>query len=60
MIDFIRLNDDKEKLREEYLTAQPFPHLVIIDICDKDKLDELYSQIPEIENVSRDLMFAKK
>ena len=59
MIDFIRLNDDKEKLREEYLTAQPFPHLVIIDICDKDKLDELYSQIPEIENVSRDLMFAK-
>ena len=38
MIDFIRLNDDKEKIKRRVPDSTTFSHLVIIDICDKDKL----------------------
>jgi hypothetical protein len=58
MIDFNFLNENKVKLRETYLAAQPFPYLVLDSICDSNKLSELYSQIPELDNKSRDYMFA--
>jgi len=59
MIDFVYLDKNKKILREKYLTAKPFPHLVITNICDQNKLSELYSQIPMLDNASRDLIFAK-
>lgn len=59
MIDFNYLEQNKRILREKYLTANPFPHLVLANICDEAKLKALYTQIPRLENSSRDLMFAK-
>jgi hypothetical protein len=58
MINFEFLEANRDKLREEYLTARPFPFLILDNICDKSKIEELYSQIPELENKSRDYMFA--
>jgi len=58
MIDFKILFDNKFELREKYLAAKPFPHLVLSGICDEDKLHNLTSQIPELDNKSRDYMFA--
>lgn len=59
MIDFDRLFREKEQLRLEYLTARPFPHIAIKNICNEEKLTELYNQIPLLDNKSRDYMFAK-
>ena len=59
MINFKSLELNKEKLRLKYLTAIPFPHLVINDICDEKKLLEAYASIPILDNKSRDYMFAK-
>ncbi len=42
----------------EYLTASPFPYLILDDICDTAKIGQLYSQIPELDHKSRDYMFA--
>lgn len=58
MIHFDRLEKNKEELRLSYLTNQPFSYLVIDDFCDVEKLKELKSQIPELNNKSRDYMFA--
>ena len=59
MINFDKLVKEQDQYRLNYLTASPFPHLVIHDICDKNKLIEMYNQIPVLENKSRDYMFAK-
>ena len=59
MIDFQRIELNKESLRLKYLTAKPFPHLVIQDVCDELKLNNLFEQIPELTNKSRDFVFAK-
>ncbi|MES2656017.1 MAG: 2OG-Fe(II) oxygenase [Bacteroidota bacterium] len=58
MIDFERIENDKAALRLEYLLAKPFPHLCIDEFCEKDKIEELYSQIPDIQTKSRDYLFA--
>ncbi|MBV9986094.1 MAG: 2OG-Fe(II) oxygenase [Chitinophagaceae bacterium] len=58
MINFEYLEARKEELRLQYLLAQPFPHLVIDNFCDEQKLTELYRQIPELERKSRDYVFA--
>ena len=58
MIRFEFLEENKEKLKKKYYSCKPFPHLVLKDICDKSKINELYSNIPELENKSRDYMFA--
>ncbi len=42
----------------DYLLADPFPYLVIDNFCDPAKLDALYNKIPELNNKSRDYMFA--
>jgi len=49
----------KIKRNIDYLTAKPFPHLVLKDICDEKKLIEAYETIPVLDNKSRDYMFAK-
>ena len=54
MINFEKLFENKEKYRINYLSAKPFPHLVILDICASEKLNKLYSEIPDLENKSRD------
>jgi hypothetical protein len=58
MINFEYLNENKVKFRESYLAAQPFPYLVLDGICDEKKLSDLYDQIPELDNKSRDYVFA--
>jgi 2OG-Fe(II) oxygenase superfamily len=58
MIDFDRLERDKEQMRMDYLLAKPFPHLLIDGFCKADQLDLLMAQMPEITTKSRDYMFA--
>jgi len=58
MIHFDYLESNKEKLREEYLFAKPFPYLIIDNFCDEAKLVRAYRAIPELENKSRDYVFA--
>ena len=59
MINFNQLELNKEIYRLNYLSAKPFPHLIITDFCDIDKISTLYNQIPDITTKSRDYMFAK-
>jgi hypothetical protein len=58
MIHFDVLENNLDALRANYLAAQPFPHLVIDDFCDEEKLAKAYDAIPELENKSRDYAFA--
>lgn len=58
MINFEFLEDNKERLRSEYLLAKPYPHLLVDDFCDAGKLEHLYAAIPELKNKSRDYLFA--
>lgn len=59
MINLEFLETNKEKLRSDYLLAKPFPHLVIDNFCDTKKAGDMYGKIPELNNKSRDYMFAK-
>jgi len=58
MINFRFLEENEERLRLEYLLAKPFPHLVIDNFCDSVKLEAVYEKIPELNNKSRDYIFA--
>jgi hypothetical protein len=58
MINFGKLESNLEVLQNKYLSAQPFPNLVIDDFCDVNKLEKAYSSIPELNNKSRDYAFA--
>ena len=58
MINFDFLYENKDRLRISYLSAQPFPYLVIDNFCDQEKIEELYKQIPELDTKSRDYIFA--
>ena len=58
MINFDFLEANKDDLRLKYLTAKPFPFLHIENICDSEKLEKLYKMIPNLDNKSRDYMFA--
>ncbi|MBO6213233.1 2OG-Fe(II) oxygenase [Algoriella sp.] len=58
MINFDQLENNLDELRLKYLTANPYPHLVIDDFCDKEALNRAYDSIPELENKSRDYAFA--
>jgi hypothetical protein len=59
MIRFEYLEKNKGKYREQFLNAQPFPHIGIDDVCEPEKIQALYEQIPEIETASADYVFAK-
>ncbi|HLN95642.1 MAG TPA: 2OG-Fe(II) oxygenase [Flavobacterium sp.] len=58
MIRFDFLEQNLESLRIQYLAAKPFPHLIIDDFCETDKLERAYASIPELSNKSRDYAFA--
>lgn len=59
MIRFNYLEANKEKFRNQFLNAQPFPHIGIDEVCEPEKIEALYTQIPEIETASADYVFAK-
>ena len=59
MILFDKIEANKEIYREQFLNAQPFPHIGIDGICDEEKLTTLYNNIPIIETASADYVFAK-
>jgi len=58
MIRLDELTKNKEKHRLEFLLAKPFPHLVIDGFCEKEKLEQLHKELPEIQTKSRDYVFA--
>lgn len=58
MINLAFLEDNKEELRLRYLLAKPFPYLAIDNFCNVDKLEQLYANIPDLKNKSRDYVFA--
>ncbi len=58
MINFSEIESNKEDLRASYLMAKPFPYLVIDGFCDEEKLKKAYDAIPDLENKSRDYVFA--
>ena len=59
MIDFNKLEANKEEHRLNYLCAQPFPYLSINNLCDSKRLSDLCKEIPLLDNKSKDYMFAK-
>jgi len=59
MINFDFIEANKEKYRNEFLTAIPFPVVAVDGLCYEDKITELYNSIPEIETASADYVFAK-
>lgn len=59
MIDFEYIEANKETFRNSFLTAKPFCLLAIDNFCIKEKAEELYKNIPEIETQSADYVFAK-
>jgi len=59
MINFKKLKENKEEYRLNYLTAKPFPHLILKDLVDEEKLTRAYNSIGLLENKSRDFIFAK-
>lgn len=58
MINFDNLEKNKEQLRMSFLLAKPFPHLIIDDFCETEKINQLYNEMPDIETKSRDYVFA--
>ena len=42
MLNFNLLESNKESLRLQYLTAKPFPHIQLLDICDDNKLKDVF------------------
>jgi Rps23 Pro-64 3,4-dihydroxylase Tpa1-like proline 4-hydroxylase len=58
MINFEVLENNLQDLQTKYLTAQPFPHLILDNFCDVEKLNRAYDSIPELDNKSRDYAFA--
>jgi len=58
MIKLQLLEDNKDQYRLQYLLAKPFPYLVLDNICDNEKLLQMYNSIPELNNKSRDYVFA--
>jgi len=58
MINFEYLENHLDDLRLKYLTASPFPHLIIDNFCEEERLLKAYESIPELKNKSRDYSFA--
>lgn len=59
MIRFDYLETHQEEFKNRFLSAKPFPHIGIDEVCDAQKLVKLYEQIPEIDTPSADYVFAK-
>lgn len=58
MILFDELTKNRDQFRLSFLLAKPFPHLVLDNFCDQEKIKLLYAQVPELHNKSRDYVFA--
>jgi hypothetical protein len=58
MIDFEKLEKNKEAYRLDYLLAKPFSYLVIDEFCFTESINKLYDEMPEITTKSRDYVFA--
>ncbi|MFV0138465.1 2OG-Fe(II) oxygenase [Empedobacter falsenii] len=58
MINFDLLENNLDDLRLKYLIAKPYPHLVLDNFCNEEKLLKAYNSIPELDNKSRDYAFA--
>ena len=58
MINFEQIENSLDALRVQYLSAQPFPHLLIDNFCNSEKLNKAYESVPELNNKSRDYSFA--
>lgn len=63
MIRFETLESELPELRNRFLTAKPFPFVVLDDFADEDRLAAALADVPAPEsgqiNKSRDYMFAK-
>jgi Rps23 Pro-64 3,4-dihydroxylase Tpa1-like proline 4-hydroxylase len=59
MINFQRLEEEKDALREQFLHAKPFPHIGIDDFCDTEKINQLVAEVPEIQTRAADYAFSK-
>jgi hypothetical protein len=59
MINFDKIEKNRDNYRKSFLEARPFCHLAIDGFCDEEKLEALYRSIPEIETQSADYVFAK-
>ena len=62
-IDFDKLEKNKEKLKEKFLKAEPFPYIVLDNFTDENRLSYLLDYIPDPKSgtvrKSRDYIFAK-
>jgi len=58
MILFETLIKNKDEHRLNFLLAKPFPHLILDNFCDPEKIQQLYKEVPELQTKSRDYVFA--
>ena len=61
MIDFDRLEREKETLRQQFLDAKPFPHIAIDDFLLEGYAEKLYDDAatPNKDNKIKDVFFSK-
>lgn len=61
MINFQRLEKEKDELREKFLSAKPFPHIAIDDFLDKEAALKLYENAPKpsSDHMYKDYFFSK-
>lgn len=63
MLKLEYLLSQSEKYKAEYNSADPFPHIVVDNVCDEDILRDAIASIPDpaisAENKSNDFIFAK-
>jgi len=61
MIDFDRLEREKETLREQFLSARPFPHIAIDNFLKPGRAEKLYETAAKPSNKYKikDVLFSK-
>jgi len=61
MIDFDRLEREKDMLREQFLSAKPFPHIAIDNFLKEGYAEKLYADaaLPDQDNKIKDPVFSK-
>ena len=61
MIDFERLERDKDELREKFLSAKPFPHIAIDNFLKEGMAEKLYENMPkpDLSKKIKDPFFSK-
>ena len=61
MIDFERLHQQKDELREKFLSAKPFPHIAIDNFLKEGYAEKLYEEAPkpDLKKKIKDPFFSK-